>query len=165
MVLDTGLATKSAIIFCTWILYFRKNKMKANFGCETNSFLAGNTATAGQNCFFVNCRYKTYEILRKQRFFREQIRSKPSARTPRLPPFLRYMVYIFPMSYFLSKCPAGKKIRWNFYENQTQKQIFGGNCCENRTKIKHKKQNFWRKMLRKSYFLKKKHFLIFARFS
>ena len=41
----------------------------------------------------------------------------------------------------------------------------GRNCCENRTKIKHKKQTFWRKILRKSYFLKKKHFLIFVRFS
>jgi len=124
--------------------------MKANFGCETNSFLAGNTATAGQNCFFVNCRYKTYEILRKQRFFREQIRSKSSAQPPRSLLFLGYVLYIFTMSGFLSKCTAGKfilgKLLRQSHKNQTQKT------------------KFCRKMLQKSYFLKKKFFLIFARF-
>jgi hypothetical protein len=58
----------------------------------------------------------------------------PLAQTPCLLFHFGLCVYIFPMSAFLSKCPAGK--------------IFG----EIAAKIKHKKQNFWRKMLQKSLF-------------
>jgi hypothetical protein len=54
------------------------------------------------------------------------------------------------MSGFLSKCTAGKfvlgKLLRQSHKNQTQKT------------------KFWRKMLQKSYFLKKTFFLIFARF-
>ena len=47
------LATKTALFFCIWILYFRKNKMKVSFGCKKSSFWE-KTATAVQKYFFVN---------------------------------------------------------------------------------------------------------------
>ena len=75
-------------------------------------FQGTNTETAVQK-MFLGRTIKTHEILRKQHFF----------------PFLGYVLYIFP----ISACPAGEKIRGNFYENQTQKT------------------NFWRKLLRKSH--------------
>ena len=136
------LATETAIIFCIWIFYFRKNKMKVSFGYEKKQFFGDKYGNCWQKLFFCELAIKTYEILRKQQFYREQRRSKSSAQTPRSLHFLGYVlhIYTFPMSDFLRKCPAGEQ--------------FWGNCCDNRTKIKHKKQNFCRKMLQKSYFLK-----------
>ncbi len=66
-------------------------------------FQGTNTETAVQK-MFLGGTIKTHEILRKQHFF----------------PFLGYVLYIFP----ISACPAGEKIRGNFYENQTQKTKF-----------------------------------------
>ena len=90
--------------------------MKVGFGYEKKAVFQGtNTETAVQKNVLRTM--KTHEILRKQHFF----------------PFLGYVSYIFPISAFLSKFPAGKKFRGNFNENQTQKT------------------NFWRKLLRKSH--------------
>ncbi len=116
--------------------------------------------------------YESRFCLRKKQFLGrkygpklKQIRSKSLAQTPRSLPLFGYVLYIFPISAFLSKYPTGKTIEYISTKIEQKKQIFGRNCCENRTKIKHKKQKIWWKMLRKSHFLKKKHFLIFARFS
>ncbi len=41
--------------------------------------------------------------------------------------------YIFPISAFLSKYHAGKKLGEISTKIKHKKQIFGGNCCENQT--------------------------------
>ena len=89
--------------------------MKVSFGYEQSSFSRDKCGNCGPKLF--GGTIKTHEILQKQHFF----------------PFLGYVSYIFSISAFLSKCTAGKKIRGNFYENQTQKS------------------NFWRELLRKSH--------------
>ena len=139
---------ENSTFFCILNCISEKIKWKSVLATKKYVFQGANTETVFPKHLGWGETIKTHKILRKQHLF----------------PFLGYVSYIFPISAFLSKCPAGKKIRWNFYENQTQKQTFGGNCCENRTKIKHKKQIFGENCC-ENRTLKKKHFLIFARFS
>ena len=86
--------------------------MKVGFGYEKKAVFQGIIETAVQN--FFGGTIKTHEILRKQHFFS----------------FLGYMLYIFPISAFLSKCPAGKKLGEISTKIKHKKQIFGENCCE-----------------------------------
>ena len=51
-------------------------------------------------------------------------------------------VWAIPHLCFLKQMSRREKISGNFYENQTENTNFGGNCCENRTKIKHKNKIF-----------------------
>jgi hypothetical protein len=78
-------------------------------------FQGTNNETAVQKCFGAGT-IKTHELLRKQHFLS----------------CLGYVLYIFPISAFLSKCPAGKKFKGNFHKNQTQKTKF---LDENAAKI------------------------------
>ena len=130
------------VLFFAYEFFVRKNKMKVGFGCEKSSFLGGNTETAAKIIFLVS--YKNSWNSTKTALFQEANTVKifsPNPLFTRLFGLCVAHIYIFPMSDFLRKCTAGNN--------------FCGNCCEICTKIKHKKQNFWKKMLQKSYFLKK----------
>ena len=92
--------------FCIWIFYFRKNKMKVGFGYEKSSFLRDK---------YWNCGPKM--------FAGDDKNSWNSAKTALFPLFGLCVIHM-PHLCFLKEIHRWEKIRWNFYENQTQKTKF-----------------------------------------
>jgi hypothetical protein len=139
-VLDTGFGYENSNFFSAYEFFIsEKIKWKSVLGSKKDVFWEEIRKLRAKIIFLVS--YKNSWNSTKTAVFQGANMVTIFSQTPRSLHFLGYALYIytFPMSDFLRKCLAGE----NFWRN----------CCENRTKIKHKKQNFWTKMLRKSYFL------------
>ena len=141
-------------LFFLWTIKTREILRKQHFFLNLNFLflkiqwklvLATKTAIVFADEFFISEKIKCKSVLAaKTAVSKGENTVKIFGLNPAFTHLFWLCVVHIPHVWFLSKCPAGK--------------IFGGNCCENRTKIKHKKQNFWTKMLQKTYFLKKKTF-------
>ena len=114
------LATKKSNLFCIWIFYFRKNKIKVSFGCKNSSFSG--------------------------RKYGKNLWPKPRVHSP-----------------FLAMCCTYSPCL--IFKQMPRRENFWGKLLRKSHKNQTQKTKILRKMLQKSYFLKQKHFLIFARFS
>ena len=151
---------------------FKNIYAQKKLGDDKNSWNSAKTALFSAYEFFISEKIKWKSVLATKKAVFQGTNTETAvqkflggddknswnyAKTALSPLFGLYVIHI-PHLCFLSKCPAGKKLRGNFHKNQTQKTNFWRKLLRKSHKNQTQKTKFWREMLRKSYFLKKKKF-------